>query len=94
MKKIFAVLILLFPLYALAGAHALYDFETHSYIIKNNGQEVRPIASITKVITAVTVLNSGVNLQETIKVNGQADTPNYGVYGNLDNIVDLVQNKE
>lgn len=70
MKKLFTVIALLIPLFAFAGAHALYDFESHTYIVKNNDRDVRPIASITKVITAITVLNSGVKLDETVKVNG------------------------
>jgi D-alanyl-D-alanine carboxypeptidase len=73
MKKIFLLLILsISSAYALAGAHALYDFDSHSFLIRNNDQEIRPIASITKIITAVTVINSGVNLTETVKVNGHS----------------------
>lgn len=70
MKRLFVILMLAVSLDVLAGSHALYDFETHNYIIKNNDREVRPIASITKVITAITIINSGVNLHETVKVNG------------------------
>jgi D-alanyl-D-alanine endopeptidase (penicillin-binding protein 7) len=55
-----------------AGAHAFYDFSSHSYIVENNRHEVRSIASITKLFTAVTVLNSGVDLSEKVKVNGRS----------------------
>jgi D-alanyl-D-alanine carboxypeptidase len=74
MKKIFTFLILLFSILnaGATGAHALYSFEETSYIIKDNIQEIRPIASITKLITAVTVINSGVDLEQTVKVNGKS----------------------
>jgi D-alanyl-D-alanine endopeptidase (penicillin-binding protein 7) len=72
MKRFLIALILATPLYTFGGAHALYDFETHSFLIRNNESEVRSIASITKVITAVTVINSGVNLNESVKVNGHS----------------------
>jgi D-alanyl-D-alanine carboxypeptidase len=44
-----------------------YDWQ-HSY----NVTEVRSIASITKLFTAVTVLNSGVDLSELIRVQGHS----------------------
>ena len=55
-----------------AGAHALYDFESKTYVLQDNENEVRPIASITKLITAATVISSGVDLDEVIKVNGKS----------------------
>jgi D-alanyl-D-alanine endopeptidase (penicillin-binding protein 7) len=72
MKKLFFALCLILPLQAFAGAHALYDYESHSYLIKNNVNEVRSIASITKIITAATIINSGVNLDQTVRVNGHS----------------------
>ena len=66
---------------AFASAHALYDFNSHGYIIAHNNHDVKPIASITKLITAATVLDSGVDLTEEVKVNGfsRGHVPN-GVY--------------
>lgn len=55
-----------------AKSHVLYDFSSASYVIENNRHEVRPIASITKLFTAVTILNSGVDLNEKIKVDGKS----------------------
>jgi len=73
MKKIVLCLIIMFTsVYSYAGAHALYDFGSASYIIESNRHEVRSIASITKLFTAVTVLNSGVDLNEKIKVDGKS----------------------
>jgi D-alanyl-D-alanine carboxypeptidase/D-alanyl-D-alanine endopeptidase (penicillin-binding protein 7) len=68
MKKILISLFMSLPLITYAGSHALYEFTSASYIIENNRHEVRPIASITKLFTAITVLNSGVDLNEKIKV--------------------------
>ena len=54
------------------GAYALYDYEQHEYQVSFNTHEVRPIASITKLFTAVTVLRSGVELTEKVRVKGKS----------------------
>lgn len=54
------------------GAHALYSFDESSYIVRDNTQEIRSIASITKLITAIAVINSRVDLDQTVKVNGKS----------------------
>lgn len=71
MKKLFLLLLFVSGV-AQAGAHAFYDFSSSSYLVQNNRHEVRSIASITKLFTANTVLNSGVDLDEKIKVNGRS----------------------
>jgi D-alanyl-D-alanine carboxypeptidase len=71
MKKLFLLLLFVSGI-SYAGSYALYDFSSHEYVAENNRHEVRPIASITKLFTAVTVLNSGVDLDEKIKVNGRS----------------------
>lgn len=73
MKKILTGFILVFAtICANAGAFALFDFNSSSYLLENNRNEGRPIASITKLFTAMTILNSGVDLNEKIKVNGRS----------------------
>jgi hypothetical protein len=72
MNKILLSLLLFLPIYALADAYVLYDFSSASYILENNRVEQRPIASITKLFTAVTVLNSKVDLNEKIYVDGHS----------------------
>lgn len=73
MKRIFIFIILTFSnLYSWAGAHAMYDFSAASYVVENNRKEVRSIASITKLFTAVAVINSGVDLNERVKINGKS----------------------
>jgi D-alanyl-D-alanine carboxypeptidase/D-alanyl-D-alanine endopeptidase (penicillin-binding protein 7) len=54
------------------GAYALYDYEQHEFQVSYNTYEVRPIASITKLFTAVTILRSGVELTEKVKVKGKS----------------------
>ena len=67
MKKIIALLLLtLSSFYASAGAHALYDFSASSYIVENNRREVRSIASITKLMTVMIVLDAKQDLDEKI----------------------------
>jgi len=54
------------------GAYALYDYDQHEYQVSFNTYEVRPIASITKLFTAVTILRSGVELTEKVRVKGKS----------------------
>jgi serine-type D-Ala-D-Ala endopeptidase (penicillin-binding protein 7) len=71
MKRL--LLLLLFYTTAHAeGAYTLYDYERGEYQVSYNSWEVRPIASITKLFTAVTVLRSGADLTEKVKVQGKS----------------------
>ena len=73
MKKIILLLVLaLNSVVAWAGAYALYDFGSSTYVVHSDRHTVRSIASITKLFTAITVINSGVDLTEKIKVNGKS----------------------
>ena len=54
------------------GSYALYDYKNSSYIVKYRHQEVRSIASITKLFTAITVLRSEVDLFQRVPVNGRS----------------------
>jgi D-alanyl-D-alanine carboxypeptidase len=71
MKKL--LLLLLFCAQAHAeGAYTLYDYERGEYQVSFNSYEVRPIASISKLFTAVTILRSGVELTERVRVQGRS----------------------
>jgi D-alanyl-D-alanine endopeptidase (penicillin-binding protein 7) len=73
MKRIILLLVLtLTSVYAGAGAHALYDYSSSSYVVHNDRHKVRSIASITKLFTAIAVINSGVDLNEKVKINGKS----------------------
>jgi len=73
MKRLLTLILLtVLSFGAKANAHVFYDFSSSSYLIENNRHEVRPIASITKLITAITVIESGVDLDQPVKVNGHS----------------------
>lgn len=54
------------------GSYALYNYEREEWQVSYNSYEVRSIASITKLFTAVTILRSGVDLDERVKVTGKS----------------------
>lgn len=71
-KTLIALALYAFSSCYAAGAYALYNYEREEWQIKYNSQEVRSIASITKLFTAVTILRSGVDLDEKVKVTGKS----------------------
>lgn len=54
------------------GSYALYDYTSKSYVAQQDRNQVRPMASITKLFTAITVLNSGQSLDQLVKVTGRS----------------------
>jgi D-alanyl-D-alanine carboxypeptidase len=54
------------------GAWGLYDIDQIRYKSAHNIEDVRSIASITKLFTAMTILRSGLELDERVKVQGQS----------------------
>lgn len=57
-----------------SGSIALYDYAQNEYLNEYNVNEVRSIASITKLFTAITVLRSGADLDEKIKIAGKSSS--------------------
>jgi D-alanyl-D-alanine carboxypeptidase len=55
-----------------SGSYALYNYDREEWQVSHNSNEVRSIASITKLFTAVTILRSGVDLDEKVKVTGKS----------------------
>ena len=55
-----------------SGSYALYNYDREDWQISYNSHEVRSIASITKLFTAVTILRSGVDLDEKVKITGRS----------------------
>ena len=73
MKKLLLSCLICFSATSYAdGAYALYDYDQHEYQVSFNTYEVRPIASITKLFTAITILRSGVELTEKVRVKGKS----------------------
>lgn len=55
---------------ALKPSWALWNVDTNTLIDSQNMADVRPIASLTKLMSAFVVLNSGLNLDEVVLVTG------------------------
>lgn len=73
MKKFF-ILFLLFVSSAYGqGSYVLFDYSATMYAVRLDHDKTRSIASITKLFTANTILNSGVDLNEKIKINGRSN---------------------
>jgi D-alanyl-D-alanine endopeptidase (penicillin-binding protein 7) len=73
MKRTLIALALYAASFAYAnGSYALYNYDREAWEVSHNTQEVRSIASITKLFTAVTILRSGVDLNEKVKVTGKS----------------------
>ena len=73
MKKILILITVLFSNSCIAdNSYALYNYELTEQKAYYNIEEIRPIASITKLFTAITIINSGINLNELIVVQGSS----------------------
>jgi D-alanyl-D-alanine endopeptidase (penicillin-binding protein 7) len=75
MKKFLLTLVLsASTLYAGAAQSSwgLYDYQLGKYQQAANTDDVRSIASITKLFTATTILRSGLDLNERVKVTGRS----------------------
>jgi D-alanyl-D-alanine carboxypeptidase len=70
MKKLILLFFISLSAHAEQGSFALYDYERGEYQVAYNIDEVRPTASITKLFTAITLLRSGAELDEKVKVQG------------------------
>lgn len=68
--KFLAAILLFFALSANATSLALYNFTNANLESSHRHDEIVPIASVTKLFTAMAVLESGVDLYEKVKVQG------------------------
>jgi serine-type D-Ala-D-Ala endopeptidase (penicillin-binding protein 7) len=73
MKKLLIALLFLPTLSWATASYGVFDFSSVEYQHSRNTDEVRSIASITKLFTAQTVLDSGVDLRELVQVRGKAN---------------------
>lgn len=71
--KLLLTLLLLFSTNAYAVSYGVYDLSELRYEHSKNIDEVRSIASITKLFTAMAVINSDVSFSEEIKVQGKSN---------------------
>jgi D-alanyl-D-alanine endopeptidase (penicillin-binding protein 7) len=56
--------------YYATGSYVLFDYDNGEFSDEFNRNQVRSIASITKMFTAITVINSSANLYEKLYVSG------------------------
>lgn len=56
--------------YYVTGSYVLFDYDNQKFNDEHNRNQVRSIASITKMFTAITVINSSADLYEKIYVAG------------------------
>jgi D-alanyl-D-alanine endopeptidase (penicillin-binding protein 7) len=70
MKKIIATILMMFSMSANAITFYAYNITQHQPIVDSEIGIVRPIASITKLMTAIVVLESGLSLNERISYKG------------------------
>jgi hypothetical protein len=54
------------------ASYGLFNYTHERYEHSKNVEEQRSIASVTKLFTAYTVINSGVDLSERVPVKGKA----------------------
>ena len=64
--------LLISPLLAHSQAYGVYDPSSKQFQQELNSTDIRSIASITKMFTAATIVRSGVDMNETVKVQGAA----------------------
>jgi serine-type D-Ala-D-Ala endopeptidase (penicillin-binding protein 7) len=72
MKKLLLLLLFCATAHAEQGSFALYDYDRAEYQVAYNTDEIRPIASVSKLFTANTILRSGVDLDEKVRVQGRS----------------------
>lgn len=64
--------LLISPLLAHSQAYGVYDPNSRQFQQELNSTDIRSIASITKMFTAATIVRSGVDMNEPVKVQGTA----------------------
>ena len=72
MKKLIILFLLFMGSAHAQGSYVLFDYSAKMYAVRVDPSTSRSIASITKLFTANTILNSGVDLNEKIKINGRS----------------------
>jgi len=72
MKRLFLILLFMPTLSWATASYGVFDFSDVEYQHSKNTDEVRSIASITKLFTAQTIIDSGADLRELVRIQGKA----------------------
>lgn len=70
--RYFLLLLLFFANSVQASGYALYDYKRQEYLDRTETEEVRSIASITKLFTALTIIKSNTDLDRIVTVSCQS----------------------
>lgn len=58
-----------------SATYVLWDMDDRRVVEEHNVETVRPLASITKIMTALVVINSGIDLDRVVTVTGPEHSP-------------------
>lgn len=75
MKTIVLTLALIFSGHCLSATHYVYNYSKNEIVVDDGSDKVRPIASVTKLMTALVILESGISLQEKVPYGGFKNIP-------------------
>ena len=75
MKHLVFTFALLFSLNSFAASRFVYNVSKNEVVIDSKAEAVRPIASVTKLMTALVLLDSNVNMEEKVPYKGSKSVP-------------------
>lgn len=75
MKAIILSLVLLLSANTFAATQYVYNFSKNETVLDEGSDKIRPIASVTKLMTAIVILDSNVSLDEKVSYKGFKNIP-------------------
>jgi serine-type D-Ala-D-Ala endopeptidase (penicillin-binding protein 7) len=75
MKILILSLVMLFSVDVSAATHYVYNYSKKEIVVDDGSDKVRPIASVTKLMTALVILESGISLDEKVPYGGFKNIP-------------------
>jgi D-alanyl-D-alanine endopeptidase (penicillin-binding protein 7) len=75
MKAIILSIVMLLSVNCFAGTQYVYNYSRNEIVLDEGSEKVRPIASVTKLMTAIVILDSKVSLDEKVPYKGFKSIP-------------------
>ena len=75
MKKIILILALIFSTNLFAATQYVYNYTKNEVVVDEGSEKIRPIASVTKLMTAIVILESNISLVEKVPYKGFKNIP-------------------
>jgi D-alanyl-D-alanine endopeptidase (penicillin-binding protein 7) len=75
MKAIILSVVMLFSVNVLAATQYVYNYSRNEIVLDEGSEKIRPIASVTKLMTAIVILESNVSLEEKVPYKGFKSIP-------------------